>query len=664
MNKTRKMCLVLLASTLCLMIGLMIKDEPAKVQAKTRFSVKGTTLTVSGKGKMTSRWKAPNKQKKKIRRIVIKKGVKSIAYRAFDNCAKVTSIEIPSTVKKIGHYSFRHTAIKSLVIPSSVRVIGQGICDECTSLKDLTIPGNYKEKTIGGDVSSYRPAEHSTFNKVTFNTQLQLEKVSYFKTKNLYVKSDDKKYKSIDGVLYSRDGQDIVRVPSLRKSIEIKDGCKTFCLQSVLYCYFVSEDPVPCCEAIEHITIPSSVTKVDKDKYYAISDDITIPAYDDYTTTDVVTSITIHTAKLDGDSLSQLYAAFPTVGITGLAGQLPSQISEQDGMYITADGVLLAYTGTASQLTLPDTVTSIGERAFFENKSLLKVTLPEGIQTIGDCAFYGCYAMAKDKGLQDINLPSSLTKIGNYAFCEDQALTNIDLTDLVNTQYGAEAFAYTGITECKLPTGITNIPRIFSGCDKLTSLTIPDTVTSIAAYAFCECSSLRSLDLGDGVRQIGAHAFEGTDIQDLNIPACVTTISKKAFHEVSFTGTVQIQGSTAGIHKSAFDTGITFSYGMGISEALCPMEIVSINYRSDKTYAISYEWAKVEGVKGYQVTISSDKKGKRKIKTLSYGTGKRKGKVKGISAKYKNIYVHIRPYTKSGGKRVYGRTETRKVDLP
>lgn len=661
----KKICLSVLTLMLAagVMAGVQSKNVQAASKSKVKATVKGTTLTVSGTGAMPSNFKLTKKQKKKIKKIIIKKGVTSISNNAFEDCKKVTSITIPNSVKKIGWYSLKNTAVKKLVIPSSVKAIGQDVLSGCTKLKELTVPGNYKEKCVKGDEASYNMAWGVKLDKLTFNTDLQLVKVSSYDTKNLYVKKDDEKYQSIDGVLYSKDGKDIVRVPSLRKRLVIADGCENFCLQSVLYCTYDSEaDPIGGCEKLTSVTIPASVKEINRDRYYALPESQS--GFTDLAFESKVKTVTIQTEQLDGESLSALLQGFPLVKAEDVMKQLSQQITEKDGMYITTEGTLLLYEGKASTVNVPDNVKVIANSAFAGNKKIRKVVLPEGLTEIDDDAFNYCYDDSAQTGLKEVNLPTSLKRVGYRAFAYDKGITKIDLTDFTDTVFEKYAFADTGITELLLPKGITTIPAIFSGCNQLTEIIIPDSVVKVEAEAFSSCYSIKKLKFGKNLKEIGERAFDSFFSMDkLTIPDTVTTICSNAFGSIVLKKGFTIQGSTKNIAQDAFDVRNTLNYTKGISEARSVLWFNLIQRQKNGKYKVGFQFAKVKGVDGYQVVLSSDSEFKKNKKTFYYEGSGKKAAVKNVTLKKKEVYGKIRPYKVVNGKKVYGRWATDSMSL-
>ncbi|MDY4583656.1 MAG: leucine-rich repeat domain-containing protein, partial [Candidatus Onthomorpha sp.] len=115
--------------------------------------------------------------------------------------------------------------------------------------------------------------------------------------------------------------------------------------------------------------------------------------------------------------------------------------------------------------TIPNSVTSIGERAFASCSGLISVTIPNSVTSIADYAFWGC------SGLTSVTIPNSVTSIGEWAFSYCISLTSVTIPNSVTSIGGG----------------------VFEGCSGLTSITIPNSVTSIGEWAFWGCSGLTSI---------------------------------------------------------------------------------------------------------------------------------------------------------------------------
>jgi hypothetical protein len=155
--------------------------------------------------------------------------------------------------------------------------------------------------------------------------------------------------------------------------------------------------------------------------------------------------------------------------------------------WITNNGTITikgGYSGSGSAVTIPSTinglpVTSIGDNAFWSS-SLTSVTIPNSVTSIGDLAFDYCTNLAS------VMIGTNVTSIGYEAFADCCSLTSVTIPNSV-TSIGDYAFV---------------------GCTSLTNVTIPNSVTSIGDSAFDDCSSLSSVTIGNSVTSIGDGAFE------------------------------------------------------------------------------------------------------------------------------------------------------------
>ena len=183
-------------------------------------------------------------------------------------------------------------------------------------------------------------------------------------------------------------------------------------------------------------------------------------------------------------------------------------------------------------INIPNSITTIGDRAFYGCESLIKINIPNSVTTIGEGAFLGC------NSLTSITIPSSVvTIIGNpfydwhgnlynesKAFIyENHVLFNKNKTTLI--AYRAKETNYT------IPNSVTTIgEHAFSGCDSLTSINIPNSVTTIGKFAFSDCASLVNINIPNSVTTIGKCAFSDCkSLTNINIPNSVTTIEDSAF---------------------------------------------------------------------------------------------------------------------------------------
>ena len=146
------------------------------------------------------------------------------------------------------------------------------------------------------------------------------------------------------------------------------------------------------------------------------------------------------------------------------------------------------------------------------------------------------------------------TKLGDYVFQDCSSLTSIDIPNSV-TSIGHYAFCNcSDLTSITIPNSMTSIGNsTFYKCSGLTSVTIPNSVTSIGTGTFEECRGLTSVTIGNSVTSIGDYAFRFcTNLTSIDIPNSVTSISEAAFYKCSSLTSVTIGSGVTSIGDNAF----------------------------------------------------------------------------------------------------------------
>ena len=206
-----------------------------------------------------------------------------------------------------------------------------------------------------------------------------------------------------------------------------------------------------------------------------------------------------------------------------------SSFSFREEEYVVREGTevicdeALQSTGIRS-VKLPSTIISIGSVAF-ANNNLVSCNIPNSVTSIGNSAFYLC------KSLQSITIPNSVTSIGDEAFKSCESLQSVTIPNSV-TSIGDEAFSWcVSLQSVTIPNSVTSIgDEAFSWCVSLQSVTIPNSVTSIGDQAFSGCKSLQSVTIPNSVTSIGDGAFSSCkSLQSITIPNSVTNIGDGAF---------------------------------------------------------------------------------------------------------------------------------------
>ena len=613
MKKIVKLIMV----TLCFAVAVafaMNANTNVSAKSKVTYKLKKGTLTIKGKGAMPKKMTF-TKKKKKVKKVVIKKGVTSISNNAFKKCSKLAKATIPSTVKKIGAYAFYGTKLKTLKIPSKTTTLGKGFVDNIKSLDTLTMPGKFTlVSTKGNKISKIGFMDGTSPETVKFNTQFIVKNAGYFRTLNFTTYSKDTKYKSYGGVIYSKDGTKIVRVPSERDTLDIRKGCTVFNTSAVNYVYSSSE--VPVCYDLQKIKIPASVVKV-KDT-----------TYPDIVGSNITRSMNLDLSEtvLEIPELARLKYIFE-ISADSLLKKLPTRIvKKEDGSYVGDNEYLIQGDASKDIVEIKNPITYVCERAF------------------------------EDTSIREVKLDPTVKTIDNYAFASTY-LNAINLDDV--TKLGAGTFERTSFTEITLPSSITSIPdRLFFSAESLKTVNLLGAVTSVGENAF----TYTSIDLDDflsnntNIKTVGASAFYGVTWNSLTIPKNITTVGDKAFYENYNTSYCTIMGSTKDFSLYSFGTNVdtTLEFKGGISSAFTSP--YHRYYKSGKKQKLEMSWDKVVNVSGYDIWLSKDKAQKKGVKKY---TAKYNAKDATITLKTKNAkglkYFAIRPYKNVNGKKTNGK---------
>ena len=344
---------------------------------------------------------------------------------------------------------------------------------------------------------------------------------------------------------------------------------------------------------ITGITIPAGVTSIGQHAFLLCASltSVTIPAS--------VTSIGDKAIRngLYNSSISYVFAGCSELTSIKVDANNPRFSSEGGILYNKEKTLLLAYPGARgnvkipegvlvlfeiafhgskmNSITIPASVTEIGEAAFCYNfslsavnfaagshlktigynafngcKSLTGITIPDGVKSIEFVAFSDCTSLA------DIKIPASVTFIDDSAF-DKTAWLKSQPDGLVYAgkflyKYKGTMPANTVINNIRADT-VAIVGGAFSWCENLTGITIPAGVTFIGDNAFSWCENLTGITIPAGVTFIGDNAFYGcTGLRNVTIPSSVTTIGQEAFRDCSNITSITIPASVNHVGKWAF----------------------------------------------------------------------------------------------------------------
>ena len=250
------------------------------------------------------------------------------------------------------------------------------------------------------------------------------------------------------------------------------------------------------------------------------------------------------------------------------------------------------YCSNLTSITIPNSVTSIGNSTFSVCPGLTTVTIPNSVTNLADGAFYNC------SGLTNLTLGSTATSIGNYLFGSCSSLATVTIPNGV-TSIGNSEFSYCPkLSNVALPSSVTNIGGYaFNGSYGLTNLTIPNSVTSIGDAAFYGCSGLMTFTIPNSIKRIGSSEFYACyGLTTVTIPNSVTNIADYAFDYCTGLTSVTLGSNMASIGNYGFDNCSklatvaipnivasigtnAFSYCSGLTNATIGYGVTNLGYK-------------------------------------------------------------------------------------
>ena len=190
----------------------------------------------------------------------------------------------------------------------------------------------------------------------------------------------------------------------------------------------------------------------------------------------------------------------------------------------------------------------------FTNKNPYDINIPSALDDIPVTGI-GNYAFHYLPALTNVTIPQGITSVGDYAFSDCDGLISATIEEDVPT--GTNMFnGCDNLTTVKLPESLTTIADgSFAYCSALNHVTIPDNVTKIGTSAFCVCNALSDITLGRGLTTIGDFAFKNCDsLETIQLPSNLEKIGDDAFCECDILKSITLQDSVTDIGEGAFSS--------------------------------------------------------------------------------------------------------------
>ena len=537
--------------------------------------------------------------------VILPNTMKDIRDYAFIGCSNLTSIILPDSIVSIGSSAFTDCVqLASVTIPKSVAEIGNNPFPGCIGLTEILVdPENQHYSSFDGAL--YNADQTTLISAPGGKSQIAFSSTVTVIDTNAFRGCTNLASITIPDQVTAIESMAFLNCTGL-SSLTIGSGVTT-----------IGRSAFQNCSALKTVVIPDSVTSVHRHAFKTCSSLTSLIIGDGVVTigeaafeecpnllsVTIGTSVTqidlfafedsTHLVEVINHSILELPgSSFPANG--GVA-DYALEIHNSESKLINADGYifypyngtyyLVAYMGNDTHLVLPqdcqgqpyvihdyafsnsielqsviipDSVTSIGKRAFMECRNLTSVTIGNGVTAIGELAFATCTS------LESLTIGSSITEIGSYAFRHCNQLTTILLPESL-TFIGSSAF---------------------ESCTALTSIIIPDNVTIIEGAAFNECTSLASVNLGNGVTSLGGGVFDRCkSLTSIYIPASVTEIAETVFTECTALTAITVDPEnpnycSVGGALYNKDATVLVCYPAAADEINLPAGVTTIGYSS------------------------------------------------------------------------------------
>ncbi|MBR0353735.1 MAG: leucine-rich repeat protein [Oscillospiraceae bacterium] len=486
-----------------------------------------------------------------VQTVVVEPGLTTIAPRAFSDFRSLTDLLLPDSLETIGDNAFYEcTELEEVSIPEGVLAIGDRAFFDCKSLKSITIPESVI--SIGTKAFSHCPLSSVELpGSVAGNWEYAFEYCQ-----SLYSVRIGEGVQTIgDYAFYLCEDMTVIVIPA--SVTEIGTGAFVGCGNLVEVYFAGSEEQwqqIVIGSGNENLrnveiyyeTIPGSLTAEDLSAYQlgTVVDEGTAAAENGNTLSWTLDRKGLLLIRGEGD-MEDFYPFVILKRYDPSAGRL---VEESKPAYPWTN-----HLSSIRAVLIEPGLSSIGDNAFSNAGTLIRVQIPETVTRIGSAAFSNC-------GLESVTIPEGLETIGEYAFSNCFSMRSISISDTV-TSIGEWAFYRAGLESVTIPGSVEVIgDNAFNNCLSLKSVTIQDGVREIRTNAFFYCESLAEISIPGSVTKIGHGVFYWCrSLESVVIPEGVTEIEDECFSTCTALKNVWLPASLSKVSYSQFENCVSLS---------------------------------------------------------------------------------------------------------
>ncbi|MDE6370679.1 MAG: leucine-rich repeat domain-containing protein, partial [Duncaniella sp.] len=526
--------------------------------------------------------------------VSIPESVTAIGERAFLNCTSLASVTIPESVTVIGRFAFFGCSdLTSVSIPASVTNLGDGTFYECPNLKTIYYDTDSPVKAPSDLFSTESYSQSTLYTTCAPEMLMRFEPWKYFENIKSMDANYTLKYSfddatktcsvigyegttpeytidipaEVDGYTVTSVGNNAFYGCSKITFVNIAETVTSIGANAFGGCTRLHTPTLPAslttigenafrnCVTLATITIPAAVTSIGRMAFYGCMGLETV-RYD--TENPITAPADVFSSDIYSNAVLWTDAPFEK-----LSQMLPWSLFRHTDMISNPDMFTYSYDDDANTCTItgydlgveydeaygydkikrPEgdlvipakkdnyTVTSIGEKAFYQCSGLTSVSLPETVTSLGLWAFRSCRNISK---VEYASMESFFRMDGKSAFEEGYNLyiagnevTEITIPDTFTQVANCMFYNCSGLTSVKIPNSVTSISgSSFYGCSGLTELTIPTSVTSLGNYVLQSCSKLKHVTIPESVTQMGTHTlYQCRSLESFTLPESCTTIT-------------------------------------------------------------------------------------------------------------------------------------------